>query len=527
MNFNPALLAALAAASNGGPNEGDAAIAEALKSVIQYGGSTGLGRSGLDFIPEDVEAQAHIATWTDQQLTFFRRVPHTKADSLRHEFQRYRSHDPQGMHRAITVAEGGIGQSSAYTGERVVIHLKEWQRLNVVTKAQSMIPTIGVMGSTSALETNRSGILISFKAQMGLLSWWMTDSDPNCPDGWVEQFKTYHADPVLYPDTPYNMPPHYWRDPRVLNTYGQLVPGQSAKPGPLTYDAVTSGIETVNDHGQGRMNNLWTDVSMHAALQREFRQGTGTGSGPEYVEVTSKAAAGITIGNPVKGINLGGIVCAPLVDPFLNPTKYHWNEFTETPSAGAPATPAAAPSGVAAAGGNKSLFQADDASASIKYKVQPVNADGQGTASAASAAINVAAGDKVTLTWDSAADTVVYRILRNTKQNLVQFYEIGRVANTGGELTFIDYNWLIPGARWAIGFEMSAGLSDDSASMYPANAGVNTICMADLQGKGIQREPIPQVASTIAERLITWSAPQLNLPGKMVVYPNLLPAERS
>lgn len=527
MNFNPALLAALAAAGGANPNEGDAAVAEALKSVIQYGGSTGLGRSGLDFIPEDVEAQAHIATWTDQQLTFFRRVPHIKAESLRHEFQRYRSHDPQGMHRSITVAEGGIGQSSAYTGERVVIELKEWQRLNVVTTAQSMIPTIGVMGSTSALETNRSGILINFKAQMGLLSWWMTDSDPNCPDGWIQQFKTYHQDAVAWPDTPYNLPPFYWRDPRVLNAYGLLTSGQSAKPGPLGHDRVLDGITTVNTYGEGRMNNLWTDAEILAGLQKEFRSGPSGGVGPEYVEVDSKAAMGLITGTPVKGINLGGIVCAPLVDPFLNPTKHYWPEFTTTPSSGAPATPAAAPAGVAAAGGAKSLFQADDASASIKYKVQPVNANGCGLASAASAAVNVAAADKVTLTWDSAADTVTYRILRNTKQNLLQYYEIGRVANTGGELTFIDYNWLIPGARWAIGFEMSAGLSADSASMYPANAGVNTLCMADLQGKGIQRQPVPQVASTIAERLITWSAPQLNLPGKMVVYPNLLLAERS
>lgn len=514
-NSIPMLLAALAA---GGFNQGnpiDDAANEALKSVIQYGGTGGTGRSGYNFVPEDVEPQAILASWTDAQLNFFRRIPHIKAASPRHEFQRITTHDPQGMHRAMTTDEGGLGQTSAFQGERVIIHLKEIQAVNVATQLAIETKTLNLYGTTNALDANRTAQMLGLKARMGLNGWWMndsTDTNENNWQGWFQQWVAAHANSVLYPDNPFNLPTEYWRDPRVTG----------GNAGPLTRDAVLDASHIVNQHGQGRMTDLWTDSMMVKAAQKELQGSLVT----EFIEVDAKKALGLVSGAPVKGYTLGGIQTSLLTDYFLDPDLY-WIEFTATPSDGAPAAPGAAPSTAVAAGGAKSLWQASDVLGTVKYKVQPINKKGMGTASAASAATNPVVGDKVTVTWNSSPDATGYRILRNTYLQPNKYYEIGRVGNTAGALSFVDYNWLIPGARWAIGFEMGAGLSQDSDTLYPANASQNTIAMADLNGRGLTRRELAAINNSQREMVFAFTAPQLNLPRRMVFLPNLLDAVRS
>jgi len=200
----------------------------------------------------------------------------------------------------------------------------------------------------------------------------------------------------------------------------------------------------------------------HLFMSQLTQSSFDVGLDPAYrVPLTDVPGGGIQLGSPVVGIRTswGNIKTVP--DVFIR------DEAQQMPFEVDFATVAAAnnfacesvPTGVAAADA-ASKFGASHAG-NYYYAVAGINAKGQSVVSK-SAAIAVAAGDKVTLTiTDSASQEetgyVIYRSRKNGTNATNDFRFVARVAKAGATTVWVDRNRDIPGTAKAYVLNMAAG----------------------------------------------------------------------
>lgn len=168
---------------------------------------------------------------------------------------------------------------------------------------------------------------------------------------------------------------------------------------------------------------------------------------------SSPSQDGYVTGTPLKGYDtqLGFI---PFIsDVFMEPVA--GGLPLGTADQGAPATPAAVTSGVAAPTGGVVSKWANSDAGNVYYSVAAFNAAGESlcfvTTAVAATATNV-----VTLTIPNVAGAFGYRVYRGKTSNGSDAKWIAEVANTGGANTlFVDDNFILPGTGTSLIIEKS------------------------------------------------------------------------
>lgn len=213
-------------------------------------------------------------------------------------------------------------------------------------------------------------------------------------------------------------------------------------------DKISQGAATIAGPGNWGMP---THLYMSQLVQSDM----DIGLDPAFrVPLNDVPGGGISLGAPVRGFRTSWGDIAAVADVFVRDEaqkKPFELLYPAVATANAGMVCAAVPTGVAASDAS-SAFGASHAG-NYYYAVAGVSKAGQSAVSK-SAAITVAAGDKVTLTiTDSAGATetgyVIYRSRKNGTNATSDFRECARVAYGGATTTWVDYNRDIPGTSKA------------------------------------------------------------------------------
>lgn len=486
-------------------------IGEALKAVTA-GGAGGINAQGQ--VPQDLEIEARNQLFDEEDFVVLRRIPSVEAKSLKHEFQRVTGYGD--LHGAAFQDEGGAGIQTALQTEPVQVNIKTVSQVNKVTGEAIDQETVEILGSRNPLVSNRTASMHVLHFKISFQSWF-ADSRKTTNDrvwaGFFEQHEVYHADAALYPNDPFLMSPDFHIDLRGK---------------PLTREHIKKAARTIYEQGWGRL----TDAMMTPLVSEQFQGEVETlNAGRFDLNAERLPDGGMIVGNPIRGVRTQGGDCIFYPDNTISP-RYHAADPSENPRwvpyPGAPARPAAAPVlAVTAAGGlgagdaAKSRWANADLPAGayeVKYKIQAENKLGLSQSSVASAAVVALAGCRVVGTFNSSADALGYRILRNAPEAPNTFYEIARVKNDGPVLTFTDWNWTIPGMHAGALYEMR--YPNQKMVRLPKRAKDNAIAFADLKGKNVQVKPLYEQGDYKAELLFVRRSPQLNQPRRLIRFWN-------
>lgn len=483
-----------------GAFDAEQTVGEALKAVTA-GGSTGTLAQGQ--VQEDLEPIARNQLFGEEDFVQLRRIPSVRAKSLDHKFVRIDSYGD--LHGALYQEEGGVGVQTALRTSRTSVDIKTVSHVNKATGEAIDVETIDVLGAKNVLVSNRKACMFALHFKISMHSWYAdnrkTEND-RVWAGFLQQHEVFHASAGLYPNNPLNMPETYLVDMRGA---------------PLDRETVETIGLTLYEEGWGRL----TDGCMTPKTSKLFQGDLQTLNAGRYdLNAEKMPDGGIIVGQPVRGVRHQGGDCVFYVDNTISARYYHADPSANSawsPESGAPARPAAPAAAVDAGPHAQSKWVAADlptATYSIKYKIQAENRKGYSQSSVATAAVVAVAGCKVTLTWDSSADALGYRVLRNSPEKPTEYFEIGRVTNDGPALEFVDYNHFLPGFDQAFFHEMRH--PNLKQVRLPKNAEDNAICFADLNGMGIRTKPIYENGDFKAELILTRRAPQLNQPRRLV-----------
>lgn len=498
---------------------------ESLKSVVVSGGVTGINYLGQDIVPQDLEIVARNWLWKQSMLKLLAKTPMVKARSRQHQWPRIRSYG--NIRSALHMPEGGRPTGTSGRADLAQVWLTTQGRLNRVTGMAEAQDTVEVMGSRNPFVSNRRMVLELFQLQRAVnMLFDRTDTTTN-PEAWkgiYQQMEEYWADPVLYPDNPLNMP---------VGKVGPLVDVR----GHLT----RSHVEAANEHFQNNFGNatdLFIDLNTARAFQGQLESGAFTGGvNVERLNMANPDGDGVVIGAPVRGIGTLSGMLKLTVDKSLEPqyrtAMYGPGGFVA--SEGAPAQPAAPAVNVPVGAVAASRWAAGDipGAATIEYRIQAYNERGESlpSNSTGAGAVVVGVNGRVVLTWNGAADATGYRVLRNNPtiytasgRGLVEFWEVGRVKNVGGVLTFTDYNHSVAGYTEAIMVEFAHPAKQGSKLVYPVDATENTIAMADLAG-GMRSVRLPSLGDYSEEMIFYRQHPVLYIPTRIVRFMNIKPYE--
>lgn len=481
---------------------------EGLKAVLA-GGSAGLNEMGM--VPQDLEMQAHATLWSREDLHFVRELPEVDATSVFHEFEVVDDYGSV-MGSPIFQAESGLGTQTAYSGKRHVTRIVTLSHVNKVSGLARAQKNISVLGSTDPLKSNRAAqtLVHLFKKAVQLM---FCEADASMStlrfSGTLEQFWKKNAS-AAFADKPKSVDP-------------QLMVDLRGKP--LTRKHVESGSVSMFSDGWGQMNRLYMDPDVSAGFQGEVE---GFGASFPVERLTMGAENNnLIIGAPVAGVRAQGGIVYFKVDNSFHPQFFYTDPADEAArkgkpyayETGSPAKPLAAPTVAVAANISGSLWQAADipAAPAIKYKVQPTNNFGFGPVSDASAAAAIAANGRNTVTWNTSADALSYRVLRNSVDDPNRYFMIGEIKNNAAQLSFIDLNHWMPGTSVAVGFEML--VPKTAVNRLNARAQDNAIRAAKLEG--LHTEPMGKIGDFYWELMLERMAPELVQQLRMRVYFNI------
>lgn len=484
-------------------------VGEALKAVTA-GGPAGINQQGQ--VPQDLEVEARNQLFGEEDFVGLRRIPSIPAKSLKHEFQRVVSYGD--LHGALYQDEGGAGTQTALGTEPVQVTVKTVSHVNKITGEAAEQETVDILGSRNPKESNRTASMriLHFKISMHA---WFGDSRGTTSDraweGFIQQHRQVHADAAVHPNNPFNMPPEY-----LIDMGGK----------PLNRETVRHMGRIIYEEGWGRL----TDGLMTPLASDQFQGDVETNLKPERTDIdaTRLADGGVIIGTPVRGVRHQGGDCLFYPDNTISPRYFHadpsvnpkWN-----PEPGAPVRPAAPQIAVQDNNGGgypQSRWKNADlpgAAYTLTYKIQAENKKGYSQSSPASASVVAVAGGRNVVTFNSSADALGYRILRNSPEEPTKWYEVGRVKNDAAVLTFTDYNWILPGFHRAFFTEMR--YPGQKRVRLPKNAQDNAICFADLNGKGVRAKRLWETGDFEAELIYVRRTPQLNQPRRLIEVINI------
>lgn len=478
--------------------------AEGLKAVVADG-SNGLNASG--FVPEDLEMTAHLTLWGREDLHLSRELPEVDAYSVFHEFEVVDSYG--NIMSPIFQPEAGLGAQSAYEGKRDITRIVTLSEVNKVSGLARAQKNVNVLGSTDPFKSNREAVmrLHLFKRAVNLVYVEAGASTSKLRfKGLLEQFFEKNQ-AAAFVDKPRSMDPALYIDKRGAD---------------LTRADVEAGSTSMFVNGWGQLNRVYMDPDVSQGFQGEIESNF-----PVERVTMGQTPNEFYIGSPVAGVKAQGGIAQFRVDNSLHPRFFFTDPYDEavrsgktlSVAQGAPGKPAAAPAVAIAGGAAGSLWQAADipVAPSIKFKVQPANDFGIGQASDVSAAAAVAVGGKITVTWNSSADALSYRVLRNSVEQPNRYFMIGEVKNDAAALSFVDLNHVLPGTSIVVGLEM---LTPKTASnRLNARAKDNAVRWAKLEG--LRTKPLAPIGDFDWEMILERTAPELVQKLRMRVWFNV------
>jgi len=473
---------------------------DAVKAVLSAEGASGINTMGA--VPENLEMTAHVELWRREHLQFLRQIPSVPAASINHEYDVVTEYGDIGG-PTFTV-EGGLGSKESLVVKREINTIRTLQHVNQVTGTAQDQGTVSILGARRTLESNREAIMRLHLLKKGLAVLFSDTSTTASQLRFKGVFQLWRGamSSLALADKPWSMPETVFVDKRGK---------------PLSRSDIRAAGTKVYEDGWGMLNNVFMDPQTSEGFQGEIESFNSSFGFPmERLDGAKSPGSGLILGQTVAGIRHQGGVAKFFVDNSLNPS-FHKAEWSKEIRPGSPAQPAAP---AAAADANVlSRFEPADipAPAGIKYKLQAVNDSGYSESSPATAAVAVAADQSVTLTWDSRADALSYRVLRNSKDDLATYYEIGEVKNVGGQLTFIDHNFFLPGGRWSVGMEMLNPKSADKR--VPGNPYDNAIRLAVLRELTSRR--MADIGDFEWERILERFCPEVPQPKRIIVWYNI------
>jgi hypothetical protein len=327
--------------------------------------------------------------------------------------------------------------------------------------------------------------------------------------GLFELHDETHSNPARFPSAIYYDDPEF-----VVDKRGKK----------LTLDDLETANVVVPQRGFGVLTDLYCAPAVSKQLSDEWKAQAVT-----RVQIDDKdGGRSHSIGMPVFTYNTGSGPIEVYPEQWFHP-EHVYAEYTgdadgkyDPLAPGRPAAPAAvvlSANDMANAGDLASKWEAADipGAPAIKFKLQPENKDGVGQASVATAAVAIAAGGGVDLTWNSAVDTDCYHVLRNSVDDPNTFYEIGQVANTGPVLTFRDRNWKIPGTFDAFACCMRQVKTPGARIL--ASSDETTVREAVLREK--KMEMLGKFGDLDAEFLVEELCPELVFPYRFMRWENI------
>lgn len=389
--------------------------ADALrKSAIGYVTPQSGGGDLGPLVPQSIEGMLPSATSSDKQLSLWPRIDKAMVGSTVHEVPRILDH---GLDIDPFFSEGGVGVENGTVYDKIDIKIRYLYERRSVTDVATMVGLVGpnpqalaeaTQAGTRNLLRNLERRLWHSKAGLSGLHF----------SGLIEQIKV--GAPKNVTDLRGKVP-----TPNLLqNIVGAVFAA------PLYGEPDTAYVET----------RVYTALVQYANQfgRHDLLKSPGQGQG-----VVRWGPGGLVITAPYGDVQ---VVAAP----FLY--RSHPAPSAAS-SASAPAVPALTGGGAIAAGAHaSSKFIADDAGDYIYKAVAVSLTDDTGGYSAplTTAAVTVAAGDRVTFTINNPAGVDYYRIYRSTKNGdattciLLGEFPVN-VLGDGGKTLIADANHTIPG----------------------------------------------------------------------------------
>lgn len=478
---------------------------EAMKGLTAEGAG-GINYDQMGLVKQDIELEAHNTLWGLNALPFIQMCPSRSVDSQTPQFAVITGYGQQNA--PIFVGESGRAAQTKLRTKNITSRVVTVGLLNNVSGMAQAQAIIKVLGGRRALESNREAAHLLLALAKSYQSWFADSTATTSTFRWkgiLELWREAQASASKFPNEPWNMDPAAFIDNR-----GKKL-GRS-----LSADIITEMAE----NAWGTANVLLTDHTVRHNFQGELE-----GLNIERTPLVQQTAGGLVIGNPIAGIKAANAVAGLVSDNSLSPQFYFGEAAYEdgvTPPDGAPAKPVGALGVPAAAPNALSRWEAADipASPAIKYKIQPVNDEGMGYASDATAAVSVAADDSVTLEITTDPSWKSVRILRNRADAPNKFWAIAELKNDADTLTYVDHNQFIPGGRWAFFFEMLKPRTREVIA--PAGAGEmgNAVRMAELEAMFVQQ--LFRQGDYTEEQILHRCCPELVHSARLRVVYNIL-----
>lgn len=400
-------------------------LTKALSAGVQYPPTS----DGNVLRVQSLEATLRIVTFRLQNIKMWKKVPKLPAFSTVEEYNILSAY---GADAGAFNSEGELPESQDSSYSRSTALVKFLGTTREVTHPMTMVRP--AHGNVIALETQNGAIWLLERLERALFAA-RSDNIPVEFDGLSKQ--GFDGVGITDPNT------------MLYDATGVIKAGQAQT--------------TVIDKRGATLSE--DDIEAAANyVQENYGQPTDLFLAPRALSDLAKAfypRQRVTLPPPVEG-RVGfavteAVTSAGLIsfnpDIFLRSGR---NNGVKTPPAAAtsPKAPNAC-TGVfgAAAPSAKSMFTASDAGAYF-YRVSAVNRYGESTSSADIGAVTFAAGDAATLTITDGGGSypaTAYNIYRSAKAAAdgTAAKLVATVKKPGGAITWVDYNWFIPGTSKA------------------------------------------------------------------------------